>query len=150
MLVSSSVVCIQRLPPWLRNLSLLMVCMLLWIPVSLGASQEHESSKTTKNIAISGYLPDYRSIDLNHTVSYLSDLILFSLEVHPRGMVGGCCLQKDHYERARIAQQYHNRDVKLWVTVGGQGRANGWQEICKDPTKQTRFIESMIRLWCVQ
>lgn len=98
------------------------------------------------NVPFAGYLPDYRSIDLNHTAPYLSDLILFSLEVHPRGMVGGCCLGKDHYGRARIAKEYYNPNLKLWVTVGGQGRANGWQEICKDPTKRTRFIESMIRL----
>ena len=96
---------------------------------------------------MAGYLPDYRSINLNHTVSYLSDLILFSLEVHSRGMVGGCCLRKEHYERARIAQQTYNPNLKLWVTVGGQGRAHGWQEVCRDPTKRTRFIESMIRLW---
>lgn len=134
----------------------ILLCVVIWIPVSRGENPsplpERESLSPNNNnnnniLPIAGYLPDYRSVNLNQTVPFLSDLILFSLEVHSRGMVGGCCLRKDHYERARIAKRSKNPNLNLWVTVGGQGRANGWQSVCQDATKRTRFIESMIRLW---
>lgn len=127
--------------------SLLLICSYHSTFVSTAEIGATQDGTPNHHIPIAGYLPDYRSIDLNHTVSHITDLILFSLEVHSRGMVGGCCLQKTHYENARLAKEHYNSKLKLWVTVGGQGRANGWQEVCHDTIKRNRFIDSMIRLW---
>lgn len=101
------------------------------------------------DIQIAGYLPDYRvlGMNLNETLPMLNDLILFSVEIHSRGMVGGCCLQQQHYELVKAAKAAYNPKLKLWITVGGAGRTKHWQQICQDASKRQRFLQSMIRLW---
>jgi GH18 family chitinase len=100
-----------------------------------------------QDIKVGGYLPNYRDLNLNQTVQWIDDLILFSLEVHSRGMVGGCCLNAEHYQAVQVAKENHNPNLRLWVTVGGQGRTKAWKQVCQDPKKRYKFMQSMIRLW---
>lgn len=86
------------------------------------------------NFRIAGYLPDYRidGIDLNATLEQLDDLYLFSLS--PQSQLGSnmfsrCCLKDRHYVKALQAVAHaatKGKEVKLWVTVGGGGRSNGF------------------------
>jgi hypothetical protein len=53
----------------------------------------------------------------------MTDLILFTHQPHSKGIVGGCCLQQDHY---MLAQRFRERFCATWwVTIGGPGRDNG-------------------------
>jgi hypothetical protein len=95
---------------------------------------------------VAGYLPDYRSyIDVNATAPHLTDLILFSIQPHSRGMIGGCCLESKHYELGRQAKALLP-SLKIWVTIGGGGRSEAIPVIVQDPDKRSRLIKGMVRL----
>jgi hypothetical protein len=104
-----------------------------------------------QSTVVAGYLPDHRfGINVNATASHLTDLILFSVEPHSRGMVGGCCLDNEHYEAARQAKAYaaeNGKHLNLWVTLGGLGRHSAFLGIADDSVKRKRLIQGMIRLW---
>jgi GH18 family chitinase len=96
---------------------------------------------------IAAYLPDYRFyINVNATAPFLTDLILFSIEPS----LNGCCLSQEKYQIARHAQDYkqehQNKRLRLWVTVGGGGRSDGFAGIAFDETKRDRFINEMVTL----
>lgn len=59
---------------------------------------------------VAGYLPEYRSyINLNNTVEFLTDVILFSISPNARGgggILGPCCLEPHHYKQAQEARAY--------------------------------------------
>jgi hypothetical protein len=121
--------------------------------------------------AIAGYLPDYRSyINVNATVPFLTDIILFSIVPHSRGILGGCCLDDHHFQQAREARNFSKQlriereqhsgvspvglngasDLKIWVTLGGGGeRSHSFMTIAKDPEKRRRLIDRLKSLWYV-
>lgn len=114
--------------------------LILWVCIHLIFAQERDFS-------IAAYLPDYRSyISVNATAPFLTDLLLFSISPDS----GGCCLSEDHYRIARQAQsfkqQYSNARLRLWVTVGGGGRSEGFRNIVSDETGRARFVDSMVHL----
>jgi GH18 family chitinase len=149
----------KSIRPWVLLLLLHVVLLLLLVP-SCHAQQQ--------SFTIGGYLPDYRSyINVNATAPHLTDLILFSIQPHARGMIGGCCLDASHYQLGRdakaaaaeAAQAHHhgtsntntntNTNFRLWVTIGGGGRSDSFKIIAADPKKRDRLIQSMVRLWYV-
>jgi GH18 family chitinase len=71
--------------------------------------------------------------------------MLFSIEPS----LNGCCLNEDHYHIARQAQLYKQEQsgkLRLWVTVGGAGRSDGFASIAFDSNKRGSFIDDMIHL----
>jgi GH18 family chitinase len=130
-----------------RPLLLLFLCWTLLVLPAIG--QEEEDANKNKPLVVAGYLPDYRStsININASAPYLTDLLLFSVQPHSRGMIGGCCLNPTHYEIARQAKKYHNPNLKLWVTVGGFGRNDSFRAVAADPKRRWKFIKALIRLW---
>ncbi len=151
-----------------------------------GSKEDYQNS-----FAVAAYLPDYRihdylskyvtttsnaerndgiqistgNIPYNGTIatSVLTDLILFSLQPHSRGFLGGCCLQEDHYDLVRkfrrsIASSIHRVDhdgnngsnpneLRVWVTLGGGGRTEAFPEICADEKRRKRLIDAVMKLW---
>lgn len=128
--------------------------------------------------AVAAYLPDYRihaylsqyvsegddedrsvqNANTNGTAAgvpaSLTDLILFSLQPHSRGLLGGCCLQQDHYDlvrkfRSRIRHTNSSNDdsLTIWVTLGGGGRTDAFPEICADEKRRKRLIDAVVKLW---
>ena len=92
-----------------------MTLMRVWLLILLLARVAR-----AQELAVSAYLPEYRSyIDVNATAPFLTDLVLFSLKPHSRGMVGGCCLSPSHYEQARQAKAHTGGKLRLWVSIGG-------------------------------
>jgi hypothetical protein len=133
-----------------RPLSLLLLCWTLLFLPALGQEVEEDANNNNHQpLVVAGYLPDYRSTstNINASAPYLTDLLLFSIQPHSRGMIGGCCLNPSHYEIARQAKKYHNPKMKLWVTVGGMGRNDSFRAVAADPKRRTKFIQALIRLW---
>jgi len=127
------------------------------------ASASYDSEKDallspSSSFAIAGYLPDYRFyINVNETAPYLTDLMLFS--VSPPAtfsastkLTQSCCLDEGKFEVAREARAYKLRQnpqgpkLKLWVTVGGGGRSNGFASLWKNEKQLGLFIQALIRL----
>ena len=160
---------------WSWPLVLLLLWQLLsWIPQGLVAAKSSEPSTTSpsnKGI-VAAYLPEYRFyINVNNTAPFLTDIMLFSLQPNSRGMLGGCCLEQNHFEVARQARAYkmeydqqqqlkkkptnrnddivdtNNNPLRLWVTLGGAGRCASFFPIIADPTKRTRLVTSLKRYW---
>mmetsp|Transcript_18233 Transcript_18233/g.37596 ORF Transcript_18233/g.37596 Transcript_18233/m.37596 type:complete len:373 (-) Transcript_18233:99-1217(-) len=115
------------------------------------------------DFAIAGYLPDYRIRSYLYpqvgdekrtamTKPPLTDLMIFSLQPHPRGFFG-CCLEEDHYE---LVEKFVNSfapspfpsspSMRIWVTLGGGGRTAAFPEICADSKLRQRLIGSVINL----
>jgi GH18 family chitinase len=122
----------------------------------MGASQQHPDEGNDV-FAIAGYLPDYRvTAYMEHQLleessfipPILSDLILFSLQPHSRGFLGGCCLQPHHYELVQKfkEQLYQDKPLTIWVTVGGAGRSDAFSPICADEKLRKRLIQSVVNL----
>jgi len=125
---------------------------------NIDMTEKKTKKKRETRIPIAGYWPDYRPMEnLNQSASMLSDLILFSLELDTDGTVGGdgtCCLQSHHYEKARQAKDQlvvdeEKKDMNLWISIGGAGRSHHWNQVCSNPTKRTKFIQSVEDLWYV-
>lgn len=110
------------------------------------------SIKSTRSQVIAGYLPDYRSyINVNNTAILLTDLILFSLEPSPDGTLEGrCCLGSSHYQLAREARSYRAEaskgSLKIWLTVGGAGRSEGFRAFSKSQTGRDLFASNLVEL----
>ena len=112
---------------------------------------EHPTSlEGFETFRIAGYLPDYRfGIDMNQTALLIDDLYLFSLSPQPQlgeMMFAVCCLNEDHYTKAKQAMAYakthaNNKEVKIWLTVGGGGRSNSFT---KDPGTMIRVIKTLL------
>jgi hypothetical protein len=110
------------------------------------AQEQQRNDEQQNHGIVAGYLPDYRSyINLNATASHLTDLILFSLQPHPRGTVDGCCLNSDHYAMGRQAKSL-SPSLNLWVTIGGAGRSDAIPTIVQAPIKRNQLIEGVLRL----
>jgi len=55
-----------------------------------------------EDFVVAAYLPDYRAyINVNNTAPFLTDLILFSMELSEDGELGPCCSNPHHFEQAR-------------------------------------------------
>jgi hypothetical protein len=126
---------------------------------------------TTTLFSLGGYLPDYRienyitgqqerqqqSIDGNGDPYYypLTDLMLFSLQPHPRGFLGGCCVQDTHYElvsnfRSTVYKNNHKhkypkKKLNLWITIGGAQRTDAFVDIMGDEKRRQRLIQSIVK-----
>jgi chitinase len=94
---------------------------------------------------VAGYLPDYRFyIDLNSTVLGLTDLILFSVDVD-----FNCCLQDDHFRMVTEAKVHrsqllpHKPELKVWLTVGGAGRSNGFLSMFANDSRRRSFLVNL-------
>jgi hypothetical protein len=152
--------------PFLRHKT---IYLLGWIAVLVAAAlvtttaslDDDDDTTTTTTLSLAAYLPDYRVhafVEQQQLVSstaspdhlLLTDLILFSLQPHPKGFLGGCCLQQDHYDRvAKWHRAQMPSSVTLWITIGGAGRGDAFSEIFKDSRLRSRLIQSAIKLWCV-
>jgi len=101
---------------------------------------------------VAGYLPEYRSsVNVNNTATLLTDLILFSLDPGPDGILEGrCCLEDSHYKLAREARshraQFSSKPLKIWITVGGAGRSESFLAISKSETKRDLFLSNLVHL----
>ena len=127
-----------------------LILLILTLQLFSFSSVTNAQQQRRTQLAIGGYLPDYRSyINVNATAAHLTDLILFSIQPHSRGMVGGCCLDASHYQLGRQAKSsvQNNHILRLWVTVGGGGRSATFIGIAADPDKRKRLIQGLIQLW---
>ena len=114
------------------------------------------------DFAIAGYLPDYRirsylypQLSEKETIATkppMTDLIIFSLQPHPRGFFR-CCLEQDHYElveefvKSTVVSPFSSSpSIRVWVTLGGGGRMDAFQEICADSRLRQRLIGSVLAL----
>ena len=108
-------------------------------------------------VGIGAYLPDYRisnnNYNINASVPHLTDLILFSIQPNSKGMIISdgsssccCCLQKEHYQIGIRAREYHNPNLKLWVTIGGAGRSDEFSSIVANPKSRKRLVGNMVKL----
>jgi Glycosyl hydrolases family 18 len=139
-----------------RSMLKILLLVISWAAFSAGSFEEGSSATPAARVRIAGFWPDYRPLEhLNHSAPLLSDLILFSLELNEDGNVGNtdgapsCCLRPEHYERARTVKEMFAPNLNLWVSIGGAGRTHHWEQVCSDPTKRARFIESVENLWYV-
>ena len=122
--------------------------------LSTAPDDEEEDDPTTlegfSSFRIAGYLPDYRfGMDLNQTALLIDDIYLFSLA--PQAQLGEmmfavCCLNEEHYTKAKQALAYaqtnaKDKDVKVWLTVGGGGRSNSFT---KDPGTMIRVVKTLL------
>eukprot|EP00978_Attheya_sp_CCMP212_P021644 scaffold63488_cov51-Attheya_sp.AAC.3 len=111
-------------------------------------------------MVIGGYMPDYRSsMDMTSAALNMTDLILFSVSPDSDGSIDGtCCLNKDIYKKAReartkksetikdshgVTNESYGDDLKIWVSVGGGGRSDGFGSIARDERKRARKEEQL-------
>jgi chitinase len=131
------------------------------------------SSTSSSSFVTAGYLPDYRFYisQLNQTALHLTDLILFSIDMQPslgkEGMLRACCLSDTHFTKAQQAVAYRNEQrqqqleaagaapvpvpaneqpLRLWVSIGGAGRSNGYQALYNNRTAQKVFCHALLLL----
>jgi hypothetical protein len=122
--------------------------LVLFCILSVVSKHHHGSmaQTTPSQIGIAAYLPDYRAAyNVNASAPHLTDLILFSIQPHSRGMIGGCCLQPKHFQLGRNVRE-HNSELRVWVTIGGAGRADAIPAITADAIKRKRLIDAILRL----
>jgi chitinase len=133
----------------LKRIIIFCICFLVISLSNVAASSNENTERSVDSFRIAGYLPDYRfGIDLNSTTVLLDDLYLFSLSPQPQlgAMIFAvCCLDKEHYQKARQAADHAKsvtgKEVKIWVTVGGGGRSNGFT---KNPGAMIGAIKQLL------
>jgi chitinase len=133
----------------MRSLLLFSLFLPLRYLSASGTAAGEEFDRPAGTFRLAGYLPDYRfGIDLNSTALLLDDLYLFSLSPQPQlgaMMFAVCCLDKNHYEKARQAAAHARsqagKEVKIWVTIGGGGRSTGFT---KNPGAMIGAIKQLL------
>lgn len=161
--------CLRRLP--FNHLSLVLFflsCQFIIITTAAATAGDDDDEQLHKNdFGLAAYFPDYRFGDnggnLNAAAPHLTDLLLFSIQPHKSGMVRGgvCCLQDQHYELAQNNRNSNSNSKnnankeeadddsslqRIWVTIGGAGRAEAIPSITKSTTKRQRLIHAMVDL----
>ena len=155
------------------RICVVVVLLSIWtsnLPL-FGAATSSTTALDDGDFVIAGYLPDYRPVGhLNVTAGrYLTDLLLFSLEVPGAGpkldattLQDLCCVQSHQVEAARHAQLYAKEDtarstpLRVWLTVGGGGRTEhffsmvaGSGEAGKVNERSLAFIQAIGEWRCV-
>ena len=136
-----------------RRIVIFLVLFSHFFSSIIAAAGDDDDAADATDFALAGYLPDYRlrsymdqqlntkKTTTTKTKASMTDLILFSLQPHPRGFFD-CCLQDDHYE---LVQKFVNSTtginsqhlfssssssssspIRVWVVgYGGWGWSNG-------------------------
>ena len=143
-----------------RFVSLLLLCSL-----SSRIAPVTAVSDSDVDFVVAGYLPDYRIRSYLYPQIHdkkriptaikpppITDLMIFSLQPHSRGIFS-CCLQEDHYElvekfvNSTIVSPFSSSpSIRVWVTLGGGGRTEAFPEICANSRLRQRLIGSVINL----
>ena len=128
-------------------LRLLLPLQLLLLPEVAPAApaSSHASSHDAYRPAVASYLPEWRYEGANfETIAeHSTHLILFSLEVGPRGTLQAL----DRLPRpallaeARRATRRHG--TKLLICFGGNGRSQGFSAMVRDAGDRGRFVAAL-------
>jgi len=121
-------------------------------------------------LVVGGYLPNYRkSVELDDSAEFLTDVMLFSLELTEDGLdvsedgeAKGCCIDNDmvelgmdtKMEASLLAEKNNtlrgdNKQFNILMTVGGGGRSNGFPSLTNDRDKRQKLIEDL-RAICIR
>lgn len=118
----------------------------LWVIVIIVLAARTTIAKKTDDDhpRVAGYLPDYRFyIDVDRAAPFLTDLFIFSVDPSQKGL-RECCLQPNHYKAARKARQI-NGGLRLWVTLGGGGRSQGFAELFMSSDDSSAIVNDFQR-----
>jgi len=97
---------------------------------------------------IVGYMPEWRyeGADFDRLFDHLSHLILFSLEMTPKGDI----IALDRLPRPELMEQAKaaakNKNKKLMICFGGNGRSGGFSVMVRNGKNRKRFIDNLVAL----
>ena len=123
--------------------------MLLYLTCSLGQPLSHQPSKTDRGASLiaSAYLPDYRlgAADWGGLAQYLTDVILFSVEISPRGDIEGLDRVREGLTAAK-RQKMLTPHLRVLLCVGGAGRSRGFPFVSKRSNDRKSFVKKLVML----
>ena len=124
--------------------SILMVLSISYLLIAQAVS----ASARSEDVAVVGYLPEWRYEGANYDViaTHVSHLLFFSLEVLPDGGIGALDRLPSAaiLAEARIAADRHG--TELLVCFGGNARSAGFSPMVRSDTARARFVANVLAL----
>ena len=120
-----------------RSILLGGVCLLLSLLCS------SKLSAVEPPFRIAGYLPDYRVDAVPvHVTPWLTDLILFSIEVHPEGSLNEKRWNTKQWEASKSLRSQPG--FRTHMCVGGWNRSGGFAAICQSRAARQRLGRDLV------
>jgi len=106
------------------------------------------TAKTPRDFSVVAYLPEWRYEGANWDTIFgtVTHLILFSIEVSPRGELGALdrIPRPELLNEAKEARTKHQK--KLLLCVGGNGRSAGFGPMVTSPSTRATFISRLVSI----
>lgn len=118
-------------------LKLLFLMFLIALPMNTKAKQNQ--------FAVFGYLPEWRyhSADIEHVCRYTTHLILFSLEIDPKGEIAAL----DRFPSSSLFQEMQKtcktHETKLLICFGGHSRSKGFSSMVLNKSLRQNFLKQL-------
>ncbi|MBV9864971.1 MAG: glycoside hydrolase family 18 protein [Abitibacteriaceae bacterium] len=133
-----------------RNLQItvysVFMASLLYCASTCGAAPGDTSNTKpfVKEFTVIAYLPEYRFATLDAAaLSYLTDLILFSIEPKSNGELDTARIPSEVL--ARLNQLRTGHHLRILVALGGADRSEGFASMATNPQTRTHFIQELLR-----
>ena len=129
--------------------ALLGACLLAGMTSGLvqPASSQELSNPGAGSLIAAAYLPDYRlgAADWAGLAQYLTDVILFSVEISPRGDIEGLDRVREGLAAAKRQKQLQPK-LRVLLCVGGAGRSRGFPFVSKRSDDRKTFVKKLVML----
>ena len=110
-------------------------------PVSVSTASPALSATPVSQMAVIGYLPDYR--DLNpEWARTVTDILYFSAEPRPDGTLDSSRLSEDTLKQLRALKKQFG--TRIYISIGGWERSSGFAPMSAEPaTRQTLIANTL-------
>ena len=106
----------------------------------------HISNPPTREFAIVGYLPDYRTLDPAWG-SYVTDIVYFSASLHPTGELETGRLSAQTL--AALREMRATYGTRIFIAIGGWERSENFAAVATDPALRARAVQA-ITAYCLE
>jgi chitinase len=122
--------------------SLILVAASLVEPVATQGLVAHGAG-----LVAAAYLPDYRlnGAEWGGLAAHLTDVILFSVEIGPRGDIEGLNRVREGLEAAR-RQKGRTPHLRVLLCIGGAGRSRGFPFVAFRSDDRKKFVGKLLDL----
>ena len=105
-----------------------------------------ETVRGKTDFAVVGYMPEWRfgGIDWDSICPFLTDLLLFSVEVDNEGNLVQLDRLPDDKQMANIRAISSKHKTNLLISFGGFGRSNGFPVVVQNDQLRAKFIDNII------
>lgn len=136
-------------------LVVLLVAVVASVSSAADTTKSNDEKGRNKPFAVVGYLPEWRYLQWTPVerqwrwdalCKYLTHLIIFSIEVGPKGTLEAMDRFPDSYQRSLARKAADAHGTKLLICFGGNSRTNGFPQMVAKKKSRKKFLDKLVKL----